>query len=494
MDATIDKQTFLAAVGCRTAGWYTRRQPKESPTPGLEWQFYGGNEVGRTARAQLGDGLMLPRSPQHAALDATARALGTPGIALLFEATFRNGALIARADVLRRAGRGWDLIEVKSGKETEDGEVKGEYLDDVSFTALVMQRSGVPISRCSLMLLSREYRLGSPGDVLVEVDVTDAVLARVAQFTEMLPEIVRGCVEEEAPPPELKIICRKCEFFESECLGRGIDAHIFMLPGLSEKRLAAMKPLVDLRLLPADADLTDNQRRVFEVIRSGEPRVSAGLAQLDAVRWPAFFLDFETVSPTLPWFDQDGAHEQHPFQFSVHVCDAPGHVVAHHEYLAQCEGDWRRDFVERLLDVLGDAGSVVVYTDFEKKVLNAMANRFPDLADRIAMVIRRIFDLHAVVKSGYCHPGFQGRTSIKKVLPVMVPELGYEGMAVNEGDSASGVFGLMRVGVYHEESVEQHRRDLLEYCKLDTLAMVRVHEELLGILRSAGTLKTRRGT
>ena len=230
------------------------------------------------------------------------------------------------------------------------------------------------------------------------------------------------------------------------------------------------------------------------MIRSGEPRVSAGLAQLDAVSWPAYYLDFETVSPTLPWFDQDGAHEQHPFQFSVHVCDAPGHVVAHHEYLAQCEGDWRRDFVERLLDVLGDAGSVVVYTDFEKKVLNAMANPFPDLADRIAMVIRRIFDLHAVVKSGYCHPGFQGRTSIKKVLPVMVPELGYEGMAVNEGNSASGVFGLMRVGVYHEESVEQHRRDLLEYCKLDTLAMVRVHEELLGILRSAGTLKTRRGT
>jgi Domain of unknown function(DUF2779) len=484
MGDTIDKQTFLAAIGCRTAGWYARRQPKEPPTPGLEWQFYGGNEVGRAARVQLGEGLMLPRSPQHVALDATLRALATPAISVLFEATFRSGALIGRADVLRRAGAGWDLIEVKSGKEGKNGEVKDEYLDDLSFTALVIQGSGVPINRCSLMLLSREYRLGAPGDLLVEVDVTDAVLARVAEYAGMLPEIVQACLGEEAPPPELKLICRKCAFFESECLGRGIEAHIFMLPGLSEKRLAAMKPLMDLRLLSPDADLTDNQRRVFDVIRSGEPLVSAGLTQLEDVTWPAYYLDFETVSPTLPWFDHDGTYEQHPFQFSVHVCDAPGHGVAHHEYLAACEGDWRRDFAERLLDVLGDTGSVVVYTDFEKKVLNAMAERLPDLAERIGMVVRRIFDLHAVVKNGYCHPGFQGRTSIKKVLPVMVPELAYEGMTVSEGDSASGVFGLMRVGAYHEESFEQHRRDLLEYCKLDTLAMVRVHEELLRILRS----------
>jgi hypothetical protein len=105
-----------------------------------------------------------------------------------------------------------------------------------------------------------------------------------------------------------------------------------------------------------------------------------------------------------------------------------------------------------------------------------LAKTFPALADQINAVIARLFDLEQVFKSGYQHPEFLGRTSIKKVLPVMVRDLSYKSLVVNNGDDALGVFGLMRMKVMDEELVPTKREQLLRYCELDTLAMVRLHE------------------
>jgi hypothetical protein len=211
-----------------------------------------------------------------------------------------------------------------------------------------------------------------------------------------------------------------------------------------------------------------------------------GFSQLDAVAWPAYYLDFETVAPFLPWFPGDGVHEVHPFQYSIHRRDEPAAPLAHCEFLAPLDGDWRRDLAERLLADLGTSGSVVVYTDFEQRQLRAMAAALPDLATQIEAVIARLYDLHDVVKEGYCHPAFRGRTSIKYVFPALVPGPGYADLAIAEGLSASGVFGLMRIGRYDADSCDAQRRHLLDYCKLDTLAMVQVHEALLAVRQSDG--------
>lgn len=478
---TIDKRTFLAALHCLTQGWFAQREPREDLSPGLEWLFYGGNEVGAAARAQLGTGRMLPRAPIEVGVDATQRALADDASTLLFEATFVDGPLVARADAVRRNGDGWDVIEVKSSKEAKNDKIEDDQLDDLAYTVMVAQAAGVRVRRCILMLLSRTYTLGTAGPCMVEVDLTDVVLARAAELARRADEIVVAVAGADRPAATLMLDCRKCDWFGSECLGHGIAANIFMLPALSQKRFDTFNGVVDLHRLPDLVDLTDNQRRVFEVIRSGTPLATSALCRLDEVVWPAYYLDFETVMPALPWFDGDGAHTQHPFQYSIHVCEALGECARHVEYLAPVQGDWRRELTERLLDDLGTAGSIIVYTDFEARVLRGLAGTFPDLAPRLSALIARLFDLHDVIKRGYCHPAFQGRTSIKKVLPVMVPELTYDGMTVPEGASASGVFGLMRVGRYTLDEAEQWRGHLLEYCKLDTLAMVRVHQALVQV-------------
>jgi len=76
------------------------------------------------------------------------------------------------------------------------------------------------------------------------------------------------------------------------------------------------------------------------------------------------------------------------------------------------------------------------------------------------------------------HPEFRGSCSIKKVLPVLVPELSYKDLEIQEGGTASlKWFNVARGGVTGEEK-DQILKDLLKYCELDTLAMVRIWEEV----------------
>lgn len=157
------------------------------------------------------------------------------------------------------------------------------------------------------------------------------------------------------------------------------------------------------------------------------------------------------------------------------MLDASDAESRHFEFLAETEGDWRLQMTETLLRDLGTSGSIVVYSGYEKGSLKALAQTFPVLEGQINAVLERLFDLEQVFKSGYQHPGFAGRTSIKKLPPVMVPEFSYKELALNNGDDALGVFGLMRVGAIDTALMPTHRTRLLEYCRLDTCAMVRVH-------------------
>jgi hypothetical protein len=155
----------------------------------------------------------------------------------------------------------------------------------------------------------------------------------------------------------------------------------------------------------------------------------------------------------------------------------------HSEYLAPLGDAARRALAELLLDQLGDHGSVITYSGYEKRMLRYLAQAVPDLGRRLDRIVDRLFDLEQVVREGYCHPEFQGRTSIKYVLPALAPELRYDVLDIVGGDDAAGAFARMGGGAWGPERHEATRGHLLEYCKLDTLAMVRVHEELVVLWR-----------
>ncbi|MBM3908399.1 MAG: DUF2779 domain-containing protein [Gemmatimonadetes bacterium] len=477
MPLRVAKKEFLAAVTCRTQGWYLQHATDQAPGLGLQWRFWVGAHVHDRARAWLGDGVMLRRTPLEAATEDTQQYVADASQQLLFETTFVWNGLVARADAIRRHGIEWDLIEIKSGKFKSDEKVNAEFVDDLAYTRMVAAGAGLKVARALLILINGEYRLNGTAEPFAYVDLTEQVNVRAAEFSAIADDVYAKVSADERPAPEMIFACKDCDWFKTDCVGRGIPDPLFVIPRITEKKFEALKHYERVSRLPADADLTDTQRKVVEVIQSGTPRVnSGGLAVLDNVQWPVRYLDFEAISAPFPWFEETEPYQMVPFQYSLHQQDAPGAPVTHKEYLAPGEGDWRLYMTEQLLYDLGTSGSIVVYSSFEKQQLNGLAKLFPELADQINAVIARLFDLEVIFKHGYQHPGFLGRTSIKKVLPVMVPALSYNALVVNNGDDALGVFGLMRVKALEEESVPARREQLLRYCELDTLAMVRLHE------------------
>ncbi len=153
-------------------------------------------------------------------------------------------------------------------------------------------------------------------------------------------------------------------------------------------------------------------------------------------------------------------------------------IDEHLEYLADPSKDCRRDLAECLIRDLEHSGSIIIYSTFEKTVINSLMRLYPDLSEKLTALIERMVDLEAVIRNNYYHPEFQGSTSIKRTLPVLVPEMTYDDLGIGEGDSASAAFAYLALGRYDDTEAESVKRNLLDYCEQDTLAMVKLHERL----------------
>jgi hypothetical protein len=213
-------------------------------------------------------------------------------------------------------------------------------------------------------------------------------------------------------------------------------------------------------------------------VRTGTPYVDAGLRDaLACVRTPVHFLDFETCNPALPIIPDTHPFQSVAFQWSDHFLSPDG-AVGHREYLHPDRTDPRGPLARALLESLGDEGTIVVYSDFEARVIRELAESVPALREELLRLLDRLLDLHAVIQRHYYHPGFHGSFSIKQVLPVMVPGLSYQNLEIREGGQAALAFIEMTDARAPAALRRRRREALLEYCGLDTNAMVRLYQTL----------------
>ena len=270
--------------------------------------------------------------------------------------------------------------------------------------------------------------------------------------------------------------------FHSLCLPEPPEYPLSLLPGKNGKALARRlvdEGYTDLREVPANAFDDPLFRRIHTATVSGEPFLDPKAKEILArTAWPHFYLDFETAGFAVPVWAGTRAFQAVPFQWSCHVETAPG-KLEHAEFLDTTGEHPARRFAETLIDTLGRTGTIFVYSGYERRILSELARQHLDLADSLAVIIGRLFDLLPLTKAHYYHPEMKGSWSIKDVLPTVAPELDYGQLGeVCDGTSAQSSFAeILDPGVPMERK-RSLTTDLREYCRMDTMAMYQLSKFL----------------
>jgi hypothetical protein len=371
-------------------------------------------------------------------------------------------------------------------KSTTD--LKEEHLDDVGIQTRVVSRSGLDLASSCLAHINRNY-IFDGGSIAVRQffrirNLTRRIERLLPKLTFQLRAEITVLAMANAPDLPTGRHCTEpitCEFFD-RCNPPLPDDHIGYLPRL---HASAAEELLGMGVesicdIPADFPLSERQRRACNSVQTGQPWYGPELKEeLSGLKYPLYFMDFESANPAIPRLAGMRPYDQLPFQWSVHVQRELGAEAEHHEFLATDASDPRRDFITSLCTVIGGRGSIVVYYQpFEEQRLSELAAWLPEFAERIKKIQRRLWDLLPVMRKHVYHPAFGGSFSLKDVLPALVPEMTYEGMDVANGTDAGVAWESLVRGGLDQAEHERIRKALLEYCEQDTLAMVRLLEAL----------------
>jgi hypothetical protein len=348
-------------------------------------------------------------------------------------------------------------------------------------------RAGQKIDRVYLVHLNGEYvRDGDvdPEALLIFAEVTDEVgdiaADTIAEIDAALAFLANDIDRDGCSCLE-KSRGHHCDTFS--IFNPGIPTpSIYSLPRLSEKKRQDFLSMgvFGLDAVGDDYPLSENQRLVVQAAKSGEPQINteAIRAFLSELSFPLYFFDYETFSSAVPLLDGASPHKNFPVQYSLHILEEDGRLT-HRDFLER-EARLPLQLIEQIPADIGPTGSIVSWhASFEKTQNREMAKTFPEKAELLTDLNDRMVDLEDVFKMDYVDARFDGSTSIKKVLPVICPHLGYGDLDVQDGSSAMEAWERM-INAEPEEA-ERIARSLLSYCERDTFAMVEIYRFLAEI-------------
>jgi hypothetical protein len=483
----LSKSRVQSGAQCTLQLWYATHA-RELATPPGEAQHYlfdRGREIGELARARYPGGQLIAADHRQSelALRQTAEQLAQDSAATLYEPAFLHRNVLARVDILRAAGEeGFDLIEVKAATRA-----KKVYLQDVAIQYWILSGTRTPIRRAGLLLLDRSYAFDGhsvdPDQLFRFKDLTAEVRGMQDKIEALVEELQEIVGRREPPSIEPGLQCREpydCPFI-AHCTADLVPAEhpVRELPRLHRNKLLELREMgiEEVAEVPDDFPLAPAQSRVRDCVREQRDWIGSGLGKaLGSVHHPVHHLDFEAFMPAIPLYAGNHPFDALPFQYSIHRESENGQVE-HLEHLCRDGTDPRHSLAEQLLEDLAGEGSICVYTSYEERMIASLADAFPDLRDALRSLPGRIWDLHPIIREHYYHVGFRGSFSIKAVLPVLVPDLSYQGLEIADGLAAAREYEIA-VKTPDDEARQRTFANLLEYCRLDTLAMLRLRGAL----------------
>lgn len=475
------KRDISNVAQCHKLLWLSRHKQDSAPEFDLatKLRIKNGQRMGEIAKSQF-DGV----EADHKGISVEQAAIATQtlieqGHKTIFEATVIAGDLITRADVIEKSDSGWIITEIKSGVSP-----KPAYIEDVAFQWLVFQKAGIPVDKCQVGYVNKAYRKGEAEPFIVFEDVTEKARACLDVLDIYASEVRLVADLPEIPEVEINTYCNSpnpCPFHQY-CWQDVSDEDLAYLPRVKAEQVASWRKR-GIRLisqLPDDEKLIPTQSKIRKFLIGNttvdQPKLKECMSQFV---FPIVFVDFEVASPSIPVIENTGPYTAIPFQWSGHILTEDGNLE-HKYFLGREFGDPREEFVSTLYDLVQDAGSVVYYSSFEYTIAKKLSSRsYPRIEETTRIFKQRGIDLLKIVQDCVYHKEFRGSYSIKKVLPALVPSLTYDGMLISDGQSAAAIYAEGMLGNLTREESEDYLDALEEYCKLDTLAMVRIYEALL---------------
>jgi len=481
-NVNLSKSLFILGLQCHKSLYMHKHHPelKDKISEEQEALFQVGYEVGDYAKQLFPGGVEIP----YVANDYTGQVERTnaeidKGTNTIYEATFTYDNIFVKLDILRKGKEGWEIYEVKSSTG-----IKDVYFDDASIQYYVAQGSGLTVSKTSVVYINNQYvRDGDidPKKLFVIDDITDKVKEKQSFIVENIKKLKEVLVE-DMPVIDIGKHCSEpypCDF-QGHCWQHIPEDSVFDLKRKGVDKFALYrKGIVEMKDIPLDI-LNKCQRTQAEAFIQKREIVDKKAIRdfLGTLWYPMYFLDFETFYTPIPLLNGVSPYQQVPFQYSLHSLSAANAELKHSEFIASPGEDSRRALLNKLLADIPAVGCIISYTDFETKRLRELSRWLPEYTNIVDLLIGNLRDLAEPFKQKiYYHWMLNGSYSLKAVLPCLLPDMGYESLEIRNGGMAIDAYFKMQESKDTNE-IEKIRRDLLEYCKLDTFAMVRILEKL----------------
>ena len=487
----ISKLQYLKGVQCPKALWFYRHRSdlKLEITEAQQHLFDTGHEIGELAEDYFKGGVEIEAEYYEIdkAIESTDDAI-QQGKDIIFEATaLSSDGAFSRIDILKmvNGSDAWDLIEVKASTGVRD-----YHLDDITFQRYAFSNAGYNIRKSVLMHINNQYvRAGelNVNKLFSLTDCTEIVQEKITEIDGNLKNLIHVVNSGAEPVIDIGDHCNcpfECDYIH-HCWQHVPEYSVYDVFGGRKREELLLDDIVEIADIPDDFETTDRQSVDIQSFKHNQIHMDKEAIRgfLNTLVYPLYFLDYETIFPAVPLFENTRPYQQVPFQFSLHIQEKKGGDLKHVEFLNTDVSDPRPDFIKSLIENCGNIGSVVVYNQsFESGINDQLAVDFPEYSARINRITQRMIDLLVPFRSRWLyHPDMKGSASLKSVLPAFVPELSYDNLAIGDGGTASLLYLSCITGNVSDKERIQIFQDLIDYCYQDTFAEVKLLDVLYTI-------------
>lgn len=424
--------------------------------------------------------------------DRTKKALEN-GVKTILQGRFEACGITCIVDVLDRISDDiFDLIEIKSSTKA-----KPEHEYDLAFQLTVLEKAGIKVRNIVIIHANSEYvRKGEvdPEKLTIKTDVTGAVQTLIDITQELIVSALKILEKNSIPDisprhvnqagiPGVSWFSEWMDIYKSlvpdmdpysiyflsyptsEQIGKLEDDGVTLISDIPEKLALRPKQLMQIQATKKNERFVDKDKiKMF----------------LDTFEYPIYFLDYETFSDVIPRFDGCKPYEDYPFQYSLHILDSSNASLRHEEYLHRENSNPVPNLLNKMKKDIGNSGTILSWNMSYEKGCNAiMACLYPEHKEFLDDLNERINDLMIPFSQmWFVDKDFFGSASLKKVLPVLVPELSYKELDVSDGMLARRMFTQTIFEGKCPDKKEKILEDLSKYCTLDTYAMIKIFEKL----------------